>query len=983
MHQANEDAYKRINKSVNDSFADQETEEEIEEKKSRKRCVVIGILVGIMVVALFVLILVLAIKGGSSTVPDGLNPYTIDYEYDGMWYWQAMLKRTKNVTYPVPVGDENPVFENLKMRVSMMNDHTFRIRVNPVKSSENMTSTTEDITRFEVPEYLLGNLQDDYGMRLAWGNFKSSNKPAGFELFDPMSKKDKIISSSNRNLVFTDKYLEMGFLVNSQHIFGFGERYRSFELDPGNYSSWSDGRENTYDKGTLGNNSYGDHPFVLARLKNNNFVGMFFLNSNAKALEYTHVGKGQSILNFRSTGGILDFFTFTGETPEDVIKAYHQVIGVPYFPPFWSLGLHQSSRQYSSTKMVDKIVENYKENKIPLESIWLDIELLKDYHNFEVDTSKFSNLKGFSKKLQTNNQKLIPVVESGFHAIIEYSSYRQLSEQKLLIKSNNYPDKSYGNLIGNSTAGKSAFVDFLNPGSQTWWVNSLEAFYKATNMDGLWLGLNEITSFCDGECPNDEVSSKEDSNSTLPFNPLGEGRTLETGTISMNAQMHSTDDVEKALNINFNWHSLYGTLQSKATQQFWFDKKKLMKNSRPFVLSRSTFAGAGKYAAHWLGDNYSSWSSMQMSISGIMNFNMFGIPLVGADVCGYFGKLDHELCARWFQLSAFYPFARNHNYHIDESGEPLEPQEAYALNYPHNETARAAVHQRYSFLRYFYTNMFSISKNGGTLVRPLFFEFPEDDKAYEGPEHSFMVGNALKVTPVLEPETVHKGKIDSYFPKNSRFISLNDFTTIVSGGYSGGNKTLDASPDHTLVHMKDGTIIPWQNTTSHHYATTYNLMNDRGLDILVFPDKNGNAEGKLYIDENGDDQIAFDIGNYEYYQLRYSDNTLRINKIDGNGAEGSIDSGNDIIQNVFILGVGSITPQNATACAFSKELVPEDILIKYDPDKKWIQMNVTNSNTLTFNEISAIQYTIDSNDVSFCSPKYTVSAITSQSKHLQ
>ena len=78
------------------------------------------------------------------------------------------------------------------------------------------------------------------------------------------------------------------------------------------------------------------------------------------------------------------------------------------------------------------------------------------------------------------------------------------------------------------------------------------------------------------------------------------------------------------------------------------------------IIERSSFAGMGKFGSRWLGDNFASKKQMGYSVTGVMMMNMFGIPLAGADICGFVSIAFAELCARWHVVGAFYPFSRNH-----------------------------------------------------------------------------------------------------------------------------------------------------------------------------------------------------------------------------------------------------------------------------------------------------------------------------------
>lgn len=111
-------------------------------------------------------------------------------------------------------------------------------------------------------------------------------------------------------------------------------------------------------------------------------------------------------------------------------------------------------------------------------------------------------------------------------------------------------------------------------------------------------------------------------------------------SISLNATHPSNNLTE------YDVHNLFGVMMARTTYEYLTDGNNQAKypntDRRAFILSRSTFPSSGKYTSHWLGDNWRDWSYMNYSIAGIMNMNMFGLPLAGADVCGFFGRTKDD-----------------------------------------------------------------------------------------------------------------------------------------------------------------------------------------------------------------------------------------------------------------------------------------------------------------------------------------------------
>jgi len=106
----------------------------------------------------------------------------------------------------------------------------------------------------------------------------------------------------------------------------------------------------------------------------------------------------------------------------------------------------------------------------------------------------------------------------------------------------------------------------------------------------------------------------------------------------------------------YDVHNLYALHQVKSTAKY-LQKK----NLRPYVLSRSNFAGLGKWGHHWMGDNWSTVEYMKLSVDGVYSYSLFGLPFMGCDLCGFDGDAAADLCTKWHQLGTLFPFARNHN----------------------------------------------------------------------------------------------------------------------------------------------------------------------------------------------------------------------------------------------------------------------------------------------------------------------------------
>lgn len=745
-----------------------------------------------------------------------------------------------------PIRNKNGInlIKDLKVSISLLCDSIIHITVRdlhqkrwevPLKNDDFTQRTSECVNFLNLQEYGLTFEKSPFSFSLNYDNITYYTWKGG-------------------QFLYSDTLIVFEALLTTDYIFGFGERNAKFKLENGKYTIWPNDTGITYrDQKIGGFNLMGHQPIGLHMVKSDLFVGFIFLNSNAQDV-VIKTKRPFTSLEHRTIGGIIDYYIVIGKSADDVILKIHEIVGRPIIPPYWSLGWHHSRWGFNSTQDMINTYKKYREHNIPLDTMWSDIDILHLKRIFQL-SRPFNDIRRFIDELHKDNAKYVPIIDYGIPNNLSDPYYKMGSDLGKAFIMSNYTGYE---LISSSWPGNSIILDLFTENGKKVLKKGLKDFDDLVNYDGIWLDMNEpgiIDVLRNGKgekAPSYPPSRNKYEN--LPYIPgyRMKHSDVETKGVSLNG--YSILDKE--------YHTMHNIRPLLVREQIKIVNEYLHKTGRrPFIISRANTFGHGKHSFHWLGDNFSSFNDMKDSISGTFVYNIFGVPMTGADICGFNGNTTDELCARWHVLGAMYPFSRNHNTIYLRKQEPWEfPR--YTLS-----ASTIAIRTKYSLIRYMYSQLYMISLGEkGSFFKPAFFEFPNDQELLSHIEDTVMVGTCFYFVPNFDKS---QNDYIAYFPNsNWNYFPSGEELMSFSGSTSNGIKfLLPGKFDVVNLFLRGGSIVPYQNISYPSLVKTTHDLRLRPTELIINPDENYFAEGEVFFDN--DDKDSLENKDFLYVKINY------------------------------------------------------------------------------------------------------------------
>ena len=510
--------------------------------------------------------------------------------------------------------------------------------------------------------------------------------------------------------------------------------------------------------------------------------------------------KKDNTLAYETISGRKTYQVIAADSWTDLITNYTDLTGKQPLIPRWALGNFSSRFGYHSQEETQKTIERFIKEDIPVDAIILDLywfgkTIQGTMGNLEWDKDKFPNPTKMISDLNAKGVKTILITEP--FILTTSSKWQEAVDKKILATDKTGKPCTYDFYFGNT-----GIIDVFKPEGKDWFWNIYKKMINE-GVSGLWGDLGEPEVF-----PSKAITAKG-----------------------------KADEV----------HNVYGHNWAKLVADGY---KKDFPNQRPFILMRSGYSGSQRFGmVPWSGDVNRSWGGLQSQTEIALQMGMQGMGYMHSDLGGFAGDyFDNELYLRWLQYGVFQPIFRPHAQE-DVASEPVYKDIVTKAK------AKKLVELRYQLMPYNYTLSFENNQKGIPLMRPLFFEEPEN-KALSTICETYLWGNDFLVTPITKTAVT---STSVYFPKNNNWF---DFYS--GQEYLGGSaKMVPVSDDHIPVFVRGGAFIPMiktiQNTSK--YSLSYFDLH------YYFDEKTASSNGQLYNDD-GMTANDFEKGQYEILNFK-------------------------------------------------------------------------------------------------------------------
>lgn len=474
------------------------------------------------------------------------------------------------------------------------------------------------------------------------------------------------------------------------------------------------------------------------------------------------------------------------------------------------------------------------------------------------------------EKLASQGRRMVTIIDPHIKRDDHYYIHKEATAKGLYVK--NTEGKDYD---GWCWPGSSSYLDFTDAGARQWWAEQF-AYNKY-----------------EGSTPT-----------LFTWNDMNEPSVFNGPEVSMQKDLKNLAGDEHR-----EWHNIYGMLFHRATGEGQVQRN-ADHDTRPFVLSRSFFAGSQRYGAIWTGDNEAKWSHLQIAAPMLLSMNTAALSFVGADVGGFFGNTEAELFTRWMQAGAYQPFFRGHAHHDSARREPWMFDDATL------HRLRQASMTRYALLPFWYTVFHEAETTGMPVMRMMWMQYPKEKALYDM-DHQYLIGSDLLVHPVIESGA---SQAEVVFPAQDSWYDVDTLTIASEAFDSKGvtSKIIKADLDKIPAFQKGGSIIP----RKLRLRRSTMMMKKDPYTLYVALDPSLKASGILYMD----DEESFGYTKRQEYALAVFTADLSAGKLSnkvtvGSGwtSQTSSMAGDRMVERIVIMGLKK-SPKRIVLAGSDEEL---------------------------------------------------------------